>query len=192
MIFRKEPFFHGHDNYDQLVKIVKVLGTDELFDYLDKCDARPTATPPPPTRPPPDRPPPQRRASRHLAPPLRERAPHRARCSRPRPAASIQRACVRRPSRYNLELDPQFDGILGRHTRKPWTKFITPENQHLVTPEAIDLLDKLLRYDHQERLSPVEAMQHLYFAPVKAKEGATATTGAAAPSADAQPKEQTS
>ena len=26
MIFRKEPFFHGHDNYDQLVKIVKVLG----------------------------------------------------------------------------------------------------------------------------------------------------------------------
>ena len=21
MIFRKEPFFHGHDNYDQLVKV---------------------------------------------------------------------------------------------------------------------------------------------------------------------------
>jgi len=27
MIFRKEPFFHGHDNYDQLVRIAKVLGT---------------------------------------------------------------------------------------------------------------------------------------------------------------------
>jgi casein kinase II subunit alpha len=25
MIFRKEPFFHGHDNYDQLVKIAKVI-----------------------------------------------------------------------------------------------------------------------------------------------------------------------
>lgn len=25
MIFRKEPFFHGHDNYDQLVKIAKVV-----------------------------------------------------------------------------------------------------------------------------------------------------------------------
>jgi serine/threonine protein kinase len=24
MIFRKEPFFYGHDNYDQLVKIAKV------------------------------------------------------------------------------------------------------------------------------------------------------------------------
>ena len=25
MIFKKEPFFHGHDNYDQLVKIAKVF-----------------------------------------------------------------------------------------------------------------------------------------------------------------------
>ena len=64
-----------------------------------------------------------------------------------------------------MELDPQFDGILGRHTRKPWTKFITPENQHLVTPEAIDLLDKLLRYDHQERLTAKEAAGHPYFHP---------------------------
>lgn len=182
MIFRKEPFFHGHDNYDQLVKIVKVLGTDELFDYLDKCDTRPTPTP--------HRHPTARALSATTLP--RERAPHRRGAARP--YSATQPAPVLPPTRYNLELDPQFDGILGRHTRKPWTKFITPENQHLVTPEAIDLLDKLLRYDHQERLSPVEAMQHLYFAPVKAKEGATAAgaAGAAAPSADAQPKEQTS
>lgn len=104
MIFRKEPFFHGHDNYDQLVKIAKVLGTDELFDYLDK---------------------------------------------------------------YNLELDPHFDGLLGRHARKSWQKFINAENQHLVSPESIDLLDRLLRYDHQERPSPVEAMAHPYFAPIR-------------------------
>ena len=31
----------------------------------------------------------------------------------------------------------------------------TPDNQHLVTPEALDLLDKLLRYDHQVPHSPV-------------------------------------
>ncbi|CAJ1057546.1 casein kinase II subunit alpha' isoform X3 [Xyrichtys novacula] len=36
MIFQKEPFFHGQDNYDQLVRIAKVLGTDELFGYLRK------------------------------------------------------------------------------------------------------------------------------------------------------------
>jgi casein kinase II subunit alpha len=32
----KEPFFHGTDNYDQLEKISRVLGTKELFDYLEK------------------------------------------------------------------------------------------------------------------------------------------------------------
>ena len=35
-IFKKEPFFHGHDNYDQLVRIAKVLGTEELYDYIDR------------------------------------------------------------------------------------------------------------------------------------------------------------
>lgn len=40
------------------------------------------------------------------------------------------------------------------------------ENQHLVTPEALDFLDKLLRYDHQERLTAREAMEHPYFYPV--------------------------
>jgi hypothetical protein len=34
MIFRKEPFFVGRDNYDQLVKIAKVLGTNDLIKYL--------------------------------------------------------------------------------------------------------------------------------------------------------------
>lgn len=37
------------------------------------------------------------------------------------------------------------------------------ENQHLVTPEALDFLDKLLRYDHFERLTAREAMDHPYF-----------------------------
>nr|BAG12775.1 putative casein kinase II alpha subunit [Sorogena stoianovitchae] len=36
MIFKKEPFFQGSDNYDQLVKITRVLGTDDLFKYLNK------------------------------------------------------------------------------------------------------------------------------------------------------------
>jgi casein kinase II subunit alpha len=36
MIFKKEPFFQGHDNYDQLVKITKVLGTDDLYKYIEK------------------------------------------------------------------------------------------------------------------------------------------------------------
>jgi casein kinase II subunit alpha len=37
MILRKEPLFPGQDKYDQLVCIAKVLGTDELFKYINKC-----------------------------------------------------------------------------------------------------------------------------------------------------------
>uniref|UniRef100_A0A668S9P9 non-specific serine/threonine protein kinase n=1 Tax=Oreochromis aureus TaxID=47969 RepID=A0A668S9P9_OREAU len=111
MIFLKEPFFHGQDNYDQLVRIAKVLGTDELFGYLHK---------------------------------------------------------------YHIELDTRFKDMLGQ-TRKRWEQFIQSENQHLVSPEALDLLDKLLRYDHQQRLTAAEAMQHPYFYPV-VKEQANANT----------------
>ncbi|PNY14792.1 casein kinase ii subunit alpha chloroplastic-like [Trifolium pratense] len=95
MIFRKEPFFYGHDNYDQLVKIARVLGTDELNTYLNK---------------------------------------------------------------YRIELDPHFAALIGRHSRKPWQRFINVENQHLAVPEAVDFVDKLLRYDHQERPTAKEAM----------------------------------
>lgn len=88
MIFIKEPFFHGNSNSDQLVKIAKVLGTEDLFDYLDK---------------------------------------------------------------YEIELDAQYDDILGRFQKKNWNSFVNAENQKYVSNEAIDFLDKLLRYDHQVR-----------------------------------------
>uniref|UniRef100_A0A673LMZ0 Casein kinase II subunit alpha-like n=1 Tax=Sinocyclocheilus rhinocerous TaxID=307959 RepID=A0A673LMZ0_9TELE len=99
-ILKVKPFFHGHDNYDQLVRIAKVLGTEDLYDYIDK---------------------------------------------------------------YNIELDPRFNDILGRHSRKRWERFVHSENQHLVSTEALDFLDKLLRYDHQARLTAREAMEHPYF-----------------------------
>ncbi|RVW40406.1 Casein kinase II subunit alpha-1 [Vitis vinifera] len=62
-------------------------------------------------------------------------------------------------NKYRLELDPQLDALVGRHSRKPWSRFINPDNQHLFSPEAIDFLDKLLRYDHQDRLTAREAMR---------------------------------
>ncbi|KAG1658891.1 Casein kinase II subunit alpha [Nymphon striatum] len=108
MIFRKEPFFHGHDNYDQLVRIAKVLGTEELFEYVNK---------------------------------------------------------------YQIQLDARFNDILGRHSRKRWERFVHSENQHLVSPEALDFLDKLLRYDHQDRLTAREAMEHPYFFPTVKEQG---------------------
>jgi len=107
MIFRKEPFFHGHDNQDQLVKIVKVLGADGLREYLQK---------------------------------------------------------------YNIAEDP-FKVMLQTSTPrpKPWTSFVNADNEHLAVKEALDFLDKLLRYDHQERLTARQAMEHPYFFPVRAE-----------------------
>jgi casein kinase II subunit alpha len=77
VMFKKEPFFFGHDNHDQLVKIARVLGTDSLYDYLDK---------------------------------------------------------------YGIDLEPELESLVSTHSRKPWSKFVTPENQRLVSPEGIDLL----------------------------------------------------
>jgi casein kinase II subunit alpha len=124
MIFRREPFFHGHDNYDQLVKIVKVLGTEELFRYLDA---------------------------------------------------------------YDLELDPHFDGLIGRQPKKAWEKFINVENQHLVSEEGIDFVAKLLRYDHQERLTAREAMCHAWFDAVPDRDLAARGVDRADPNAHALP-----
>ncbi|KAA8593630.1 hypothetical protein FQN60_009746 [Etheostoma spectabile] len=86
MIFRKEPFFHGHDNYDQV---------NTKQGWL-----------------------------------------------------------------VELSLAPLL------HSRKRWERFVHSENQHLVSPEALDFLDKLLRYDHQARLTAREAMDHPYFFPI--------------------------
>uniref|UniRef100_A0A0D9VR05 Protein HEADING DATE 6 n=1 Tax=Leersia perrieri TaxID=77586 RepID=A0A0D9VR05_9ORYZ len=73
-------------------------------------------------------------------------------------------------NKYRIALDPQLEALIGRHSRKPWSKFINPENRHLVSPEAIDFLDRLLRYDHQDRLTAREAMAHPYFQQVRAAE----------------------
>lgn len=102
MIFRKEPFFQGRNNNDQLVKVVKVLGTNDLFKYLRK---------------------------------------------------------------YNLSLAEVFDGVLttDRLPKKPWFKMVNRENRHYINSESLDLVDKLLRYDHAERLTATEAMAHPYF-----------------------------
>jgi casein kinase II subunit alpha len=44
---------------------------------------------------------------------------------------------------------------------------VTTQNEHLVSEEALDLLSKMLKYDHAERVTPKDAMEHPYFKPVK-------------------------
>jgi casein kinase II subunit alpha len=100
MTFKKEPFFHGNDNNDQLVKITKVLGTESLVAYLNK---------------------------------------------------------------YNITLDRSFNKLIGRYPRKTFDKFVNSDNQKYASPVVFDLLDKVLRFDHMDRLTCREAMLHPYF-----------------------------
>jgi len=102
IIFKKEPFFRGNDNKDQLIKIARVLGTDALDQWMDK---------------------------------------------------------------YGLSISWRV--VVGKHPPKPWNKFVAAENSHLCGQDALDLLDKLLRYDPQDRITAKEAMEHRYFNPLK-------------------------
>ncbi|KAJ3250951.1 Casein kinase II subunit alpha [Boothiomyces macroporosus] len=69
--------------------------------------------------------------------------------------------------KYDIDLDPAFDVLIVKATRKPWESFVTQENLKYVSTDALDFLDKLLRYDHQERILPIEAMKLPYFDPVR-------------------------
>ncbi|KAH7445691.1 hypothetical protein KP509_01G020600 [Ceratopteris richardii] len=109
MIFRMDAFFRGSDNTDQLLQIVKVLGTAELQDYLKK---------------------------------------------------------------YEIKLGENISSLEG-HRKRSWSEFETSANEHLFNPMVEDLLEGLLRYDHQERLTASEAMMHPYFDPVRKSEEAT-------------------
>ena len=97
--FKKEPFFKGSTNPDQLVKIARVLGTTELLAYLNK---------------------------------------------------------------YGLKLPREYDNIMKDFPRKTWSEFTTPDTP-LVVPEVVDLIENLLRYDHQERLTAKETLAHAFF-----------------------------
>jgi len=112
MIFRKEHFFRGSDNDDQLLKIMKVLGTDCFDTYLRT---------------------------------------------------------------YNIDFESDIESLLQVYPKQPWSRFTTTENQQFLSAEALDLLDKLLRYDHQKRPTAREAQGHAYFNLVRLE--ATSTKG---------------
>jgi serine/threonine protein kinase len=116
-IFRKEHFFRGSDNVDQLLKILKVLGTEEFDKYMEKYDIEMETD-----------------------------------------SDALLRAWV--PNVFSPECRLNLS---IRWPRQPWTRYTTPDTLPFFTPEAVDLLEKLLRYDHQERLTAREAQAHAYF-----------------------------
>lgn len=76
--------------------------------------------------------------------------------------------------KYGIEMDTNLAEQVSIHSRKQWKRCVHSDNEHLVTHEALDIIDKLLRFDHSERLTAREAMAHPYFM--------TVTNDACAPS----------
>jgi serine/threonine protein kinase len=75
------------------------------------------------------------------------------------------------PSKFAASFWVVIDASRDRFPKRPWSKFITQDNRKYVSDDALSFLDGLLRYDHQERLTPKEAMEHPYFKPVHDREG---------------------
>ena len=49
----------------------------------------------------------------------------------------------------------------------PWDNFVNNRNKHMLSPEAFDLLGKMLVYDKNQRIRCKEAMNHAYFEPIR-------------------------
>ena len=98
-LFKKRPFFYGHKNTDQLVEIAKVLGTDDLYKYVEKYEIP-----------------------------------------------------------YNS--NPQLSTV--RKDRQEFLDFIASGEFHLIE-DGVDLLEKILVYDHQLRPSASECLKHRFF-----------------------------
>jgi casein kinase II subunit alpha len=70
---------------------------------------------------------------------------------------------------YNLKIPKEVKKLMrGRDfERVPWDNFIKDKNRELCSPDAIDLLGKMLKYDKNKRINCKDAMAHAYFDPVR-------------------------
>jgi casein kinase II subunit alpha len=107
LLLRREPFFRGKDNLDQLGTIVAMLGTADLHAYMSK---------------------------------------------------------------YKIKMTPEIRKVVAKYTlqggsKKKWTTMASPD--HIPSDIGLDLLSKLLVYDHDVRLTAKQAMQHPFFDAVR-------------------------
>jgi casein kinase II subunit alpha len=170
LLFRKEPFFHGKDNDDQLGQIVNVLGIRDFLRYY-------------------------RRISRLQSSVVRDGNDDSSSSSSSnnndnnnavkmrlsyKAQAAIGKYCSWAPIAHALSCsssssmsssegdeDEVTTSVSSTYTsdmgnRKSWLSFL-PSNCPIPSKEGLDLLDKLLVYDHQLRWTAKEALEHKFF-----------------------------
>eukprot|EP00483_Globobulimina_turgida_P002908 UN02913 len=70
-------------------------------------------------------------------------------------------------AKYKIKV-PRFAINYRHYSRKKWRKYIDAKtNKKFLGDNALDLLDRLLRFDPNERLTAKEAMKHKYFDKVR-------------------------
>jgi len=69
--------------------------------------------------------------------------------------------------KYGLPLPDSLSKNVYKLKPKPLESFINSENRHLATKDAIDLIYRCLRYDHTERITANEALNHPFFNSVR-------------------------
>eukprot|EP00903_Cladosiphon_okamuranus_P009193 g8780.t1 len=76
--------------------------------------------------------------------------------------------------KYDVVLEPRLLEMLGTHRKKPWSSVGGGSagaggtgSGETCSPDGLDLLDRMLCYDHQDRISAREALSHAFFDPVR-------------------------
>ena len=67
----------------------------------------------------------------------------------------------------HIVLSAYFKEHLINYKTKPWHKYVNHSNEELVCEDGFDLLGKMLKIDHTERLTCKEAILHKYFDSVR-------------------------
>jgi casein kinase II subunit alpha len=69
--------------------------------------------------------------------------------------------------RYKLSLPTAVAKSMKQYPEIYLDSFINKQNKQLVSDEALDLLLRMLIFDKNQRITPIDAMQHPYFFPIK-------------------------
>ena len=167
LLFRKEPFFHGKDNDDQLGQIVNVLGIRDFLRYYRRISRLQQSV----VRDGDDSTSSNTNNNNDNNNAVTMRLSYKAQ-------AAIGKYCSWAPIAHALSCssssmsssegeDEVTSSVSSKYTsdmgnRKSWLSFL-PSNCPIPSKEGLDLLDKLLVYDHQLRWTAKEALEHKFF-----------------------------
>eukprot|EP00639_Heterosigma_akashiwo_P006071 CAMPEP_0194574544 /NCGR_PEP_ID=MMETSP0292-20121207/10353_1 /TAXON_ID=39354 /ORGANISM="Heterosigma akashiwo, Strain CCMP2393" /LENGTH=451 /DNA_ID=CAMNT_0039426087 /DNA_START=378 /DNA_END=1734 /DNA_ORIENTATION=- len=150
LVFRREPFFRGTDDATQLAAIARVLGTDELLDYLQTYDVRLVKE----TK--------EALVALGHVPPVDWRRYREQRVAEERAAARHWAAAAAGGGQGPPGGAAAAAAKGGGPPPPPGSSAAD-----LSPPEALDLLGGLLRVDPRRRPTARQALAHPYFDPVR-------------------------